>query len=57
MSRNCGNVAQPSPAPRKELEALEKLVERVGRIDLHATDGQGLDAMLKGLFRLEPAKG
>ncbi|MDQ0468914.1 slipin family protein [Labrys wisconsinensis] len=41
----------------KELEALEKLVEKVGRIDLHASDGQGLDAMLKGLFRLEPAKG
>jgi regulator of protease activity HflC (stomatin/prohibitin superfamily) len=39
----------------KELEALEKLVEKVGRIDLHAAgQGQGLEAMLTSLFRLEP---
>ncbi len=36
----------------KELEALEKLVEKVGRIDLHAGDGVGLDALLQKLFRL-----
>lgn len=37
----------------KELEALEKLVEKVGRIDLHAGDGAGgFDALLKNLFRL-----
>jgi regulator of protease activity HflC (stomatin/prohibitin superfamily) len=37
----------------KELEALEKLVEKVGRIDLHAGAGSGgFDAMLKELFRL-----
>lgn len=36
----------------KELESLERLVEKVGRVELHASDGQGLEAMLKGLFRL-----
>jgi regulator of protease activity HflC (stomatin/prohibitin superfamily) len=41
----------------KELEALEKLVEKVGRIDLHATgQGQGLEAILTSLFRMEPDK-
>jgi len=38
----------------KELESLERLVEKVGRIDLHAGDGQGLDALLNGLVRLRP---
>jgi regulator of protease activity HflC (stomatin/prohibitin superfamily) len=38
----------------KELESLEKLVEKVGRIDLHASgEGQGLEAILKNLFRIE----
>jgi regulator of protease activity HflC (stomatin/prohibitin superfamily) len=37
----------------KELESLERLVEKVGRIDLHAGDGQGLDALLNGLVRLK----
>ena len=40
----------------KELESLEKLVEKVGRIDLHASQGQGLEAILKGLFRLDGDK-
>jgi regulator of protease activity HflC (stomatin/prohibitin superfamily) len=40
----------------KELESLEKLVEKVGRIDLHASQGQGLEAILKSLFRLEGDK-
>ena len=42
----------------KELESLERLVEKVGRIDLHAGEGQGLDALLTRLVRLkapEPA--
>ncbi len=42
----------------KELESLEKLVEKVGRIDLHAGEAQGLDALLSKLLRLkapEPA--
>lgn len=37
----------------KELEALEKLVEKVGRIDLHAGAGAGgFDALLQNLFKL-----
>ncbi len=37
----------------KELEALEKLVEKVGRIDLHAGQGaSGFDALLSGLYRM-----
>ena len=42
----------------KELESLERLVEKVGRIDLHAGEGQGFDALLHKLVRLkapEPA--
>ena len=39
----------------KELESLEKLVEKVGKIDLHAGEGQGLDALLSKLIRLKPA--
>jgi hypothetical protein len=37
----------------KELEALEKLVEKVGRIDLHTGGAAGgLDALLQSLYRL-----
>jgi hypothetical protein len=39
----------------KELESLERLVEKVGRIDLHAGEGQGLDALLTRLVRLKGA--
>ena len=39
----------------KELEALEKLVEKVGRIDLH-TGGGGFDALLTKLYSLSPEK-
>jgi regulator of protease activity HflC (stomatin/prohibitin superfamily) len=44
----------------KELESLERLVEKVGRIDLHAGEGAGLDALLTKLVRLkadEPREG
>ncbi len=37
----------------KELELLERLVEKVGRIDLHAGEGAGLDALLTRLVRLK----
>jgi regulator of protease activity HflC (stomatin/prohibitin superfamily) len=37
----------------KELEALEKLVEKVGRIDLHAGDGGGFDVLLRKLYTLK----
>jgi regulator of protease activity HflC (stomatin/prohibitin superfamily) len=40
----------------KELESLERLVEKVGRIDLHTGEGQGLDALLTQLVRLKPAE-
>ena len=41
----------------KELEALEKLVEKVGRIDLHTGAGAGgFDALLSNLFKLGPGK-
>jgi len=36
----------------KELEALERLVEKVGRIDLHTGEKGGLDALLKNLYKL-----
>jgi regulator of protease activity HflC (stomatin/prohibitin superfamily) len=37
----------------KELEALETLVEKVGRIDLHAGAGTGgFDALLQNLYRI-----
>jgi len=39
----------------KELEALERLVEKVGRIDLHTGAG-GLDALLSNLYRLSAGK-
>lgn len=42
----------------KELESLERLVEKVGKIDLHAGEGQGFDALLDKLVRLKtPAPG
>jgi regulator of protease activity HflC (stomatin/prohibitin superfamily) len=37
----------------KELESIERLVEKVGRIDLHAGDGAGFDALLTRLVRLQ----
>ena len=41
----------------KELEALEKLVEKVGRIDLHAGAGAGgFEALLQNLYKLGPRK-
>ena len=40
----------------KELESLERLVEKVGRIDLHAGDGAGLDALLSKLVRLKASE-
>jgi regulator of protease activity HflC (stomatin/prohibitin superfamily) len=37
----------------KELESLERLVEKVGRIDLYAGSGQGLDALLTQLLKVK----
>jgi regulator of protease activity HflC (stomatin/prohibitin superfamily) len=42
----------------KELEALERLVEKVGKIDLHAGENErGLQALLSGLYRLRGPDG
>ena len=41
----------------KELESLEKLVEKVGRIDLHAGGRGGLQALLSDLYRLNAGEG
>jgi regulator of protease activity HflC (stomatin/prohibitin superfamily) len=41
----------------KELESIERVVEKVGRIDLHAGDGAGLDALLTRLVRLKAPDG
>jgi regulator of protease activity HflC (stomatin/prohibitin superfamily) len=38
----------------KELESLEKLVEKVGRIDVSAGESPGLDALLTKVWRLRP---
>ncbi len=40
----------------KELEALEKLVEKVGRIELHTGETGGFDAMLQRLYKLSANK-
>jgi regulator of protease activity HflC (stomatin/prohibitin superfamily) len=37
----------------KELESIERLVEKVGRIDLHAGEGAGFDALLTKLVRIK----
>jgi hypothetical protein len=57
-SRPAGGAPKASAVLRlKELEALEKLVEKVGRIDLHAgAGGGGFDALLQNLYKLSRDK-
>ena len=38
----------------KELEALERVTEKIGRVDVHASSGQGLHAVLDQLVSLRP---
>jgi regulator of protease activity HflC (stomatin/prohibitin superfamily) len=38
----------------KELEALERVTEKVGRIDLYASSGEGLNAVVDRLVHLRP---
>ena len=38
----------------KELEALERVTEKIGRVDVHASNGQGLNAVLDQLVSLRP---
>ena len=51
---NTAKLMEENPLLRlKELESIERLVEKVGRIDLHAGDGAGFDALLTKLVRLK----
>ena len=43
--------SNPTLMRLKELEALEKLTEKVGRIDLHTGDKGGFDALLSSLLK------
>jgi regulator of protease activity HflC (stomatin/prohibitin superfamily) len=57
---NTARLMQDNPLllRMKELEALEKLVEKVGRIDLHAGgSGAGLEALMTNLYRLNAGEG
>jgi regulator of protease activity HflC (stomatin/prohibitin superfamily) len=57
---NTARLMQDNPLllRMKELEALEKLVEKVGRIDLHAGgSGGGLEALMTNLYRLNAGEG
>ena len=38
----------------KELEALERVTEKIGRIDVHASSGEGLNAVVDKLVTLRP---
>lgn len=38
----------------KELESLERITEKIGRIDVHASSGEGLNAVLDRLVSLRP---
>ena len=38
----------------KELEALERVTEKIGRIDVHASSGEGLHAVVDKLVTLRP---
>ena len=37
----------------EELDSIKRVVEKVGRIELHAGDGAGFDALLTKLVRLK----
>ncbi|MEO1241667.1 MAG: slipin family protein [Pseudomonadota bacterium] len=38
----------------KELEALERVTDNIGRVDVHASSGEGLNAVLDKLVTLQP---
>ena len=37
----------------KELESLERVTEKIGRVDVHASSGEGLNAVLDRLVTLK----
>ena len=51
--RSGWRITHSSCGWRREHESLERLVEKVGGIDLHTGDGQELDALLTRLVRLK----
>jgi len=54
---NTAKLMEQSPVLMrlKELEALERVTEKVGRIDVHASSGEGLNALLDRLVSLKAA--
>jgi regulator of protease activity HflC (stomatin/prohibitin superfamily) len=53
---NTAKLMEDSPAllRLKELEALERVTEKIGRIDVHAGSSEGLNAILDRLVSLRP---
>lgn len=53
---NTAKLMEQSPVLMrlKELEALERVTEKVGRIDVHASSGEGLNALIDRLVSLKP---
>jgi hypothetical protein len=53
---NAAKLLEDSPTLLRlmELEALERVTEKIGRIDVHASSGEGLNAVLDRLVSLKP---
>jgi len=53
---NTARLMEDSPTllRLKELEALERVTEKIGRIDVHASSGEGLNAIVDRLVSLRP---
>ena len=53
---NTAKLMEDSPTllRLKELEALERVTDKIGRVDVHASSGQGLHAVLDQLVSLRP---
>lgn len=53
---NTARLMEDSPTllRLKELEALERVTDRIGRIDVHASSGEGLNAIVDRLVSLQP---
>ncbi len=53
---NTARLMEESPTllRLKELEALERVTEKIGRIDVHASSGEGLNAIVDRLISLKP---
>jgi regulator of protease activity HflC (stomatin/prohibitin superfamily) len=53
---NTARLMEESPTllRLKELEALERVTEKIGRIDVHASSGEGLNAVVDRLISLKP---